>query len=123
VADMQVELVAVERKVWSGNASFVFARTVDGEIGILPEHEPLIAQLADSVVVRIDPDDGDSVTAAVHGGFLSVTADSVTVLAELAELADEIDVSRAREARDRSGENDDAVRRAEVRLAVAGETD
>jgi len=73
--------------------------------------------------VRIDPDDGDSVTAAVHGGFLSVTADSVTVLAELAELADEIDVSRAREARDRSGENDDAVRRAEVRLAVAGETD
>ncbi len=123
MADMQVELVAVERKVWSGNASFVFARTVDGEIGILPEHEPLIAQLADSVVVRIDPDDGDSVTAAVHGGFLSVTADSVTVLAELAELADEIDVSRAREARDRSGENDDAVRRAEVRLAVAGETD
>lgn len=123
MADMQVELVAVERKVWSGNASFVFARTVDGEIGILPEHEPLIAQLAHSVVVRIDPDDGDSVTAAVHGGFLSVTADSVTVLAELAELADEIDVSRAREARDRSGENDDAVRRAEVRLAVAGETD
>lgn len=127
MAEMQVDLVAVERKVWSGTAEFVFARTVVGEIGILPRHEPLIAQLEDAGTVRIDPTDGESVRAAVHGGFLSISPEGVTILAELAELSDEIDVSRAQQARDRADDDDAEGRaakaRAQARLSAAGESD
>jgi F-type H+-transporting ATPase subunit epsilon len=126
VAEMQVELVAVERKVWSGTAEFVFARTSVGEIGILPRHEPLIAQLVDAGMVRIDPSEGgESVRAAVFGGFLSMDGEKLTILAEEAELADEIDVSAAQQERDRADESDAAGRadkaRAQARLAAAGQ--
>ena len=92
---MAVELVAVERRVWSGKASFVFARTTVGEIGILPGHEQTLAQLEEAGVVRIDGVDGSPTTVAVHGGFLHVTPESVTILAESAEIGEEIDVARA----------------------------
>jgi F-type H+-transporting ATPase subunit epsilon len=122
---MQVDLVAVERKVWSGTAEFVFARTSVGEIGILPHHEPLIAQLTDAGMVRIDPSDGESVRAAVFGGFLSMDGEKLTILAEEAELGDEIDVSAAQQERDRADSDDAAGRatkaRAEARLAAAGQ--
>ncbi|HEY2225077.1 F0F1 ATP synthase subunit epsilon [Actinomycetospora sp.] len=125
MAEMQVDLVAVERKVWSGTADFVFARTSVGEIGILPHHEPLIAQLTDAGMVRIDPSDGESVRAAVFGGFLSMDGEKLTILAEEAELADEIDVSSAQQERDRADEDDASGRaakaRAEARLAAAGQ--
>jgi F-type H+-transporting ATPase subunit epsilon len=121
---MTVELVAVERRIWSGKATFVFARTTVGEIGILPGHEPTLAQLEDAGVVRVDSTDGTSLTLAVHGGFLSVTPENVTVLAEYAELADEIDVSRARSALDRADESEPegaaASARAQARLKAAG---
>ena len=52
MAEMTVELVAVERRLWSGKASFVFARTTVGEIGVLPGHEPTLAQLEEAGVVR-----------------------------------------------------------------------
>src|SRR6185312_5881388 len=102
MADMHVELVAVERRLWSGEANFVLARTTVGEIGVLPGHEPTLAQLEEAGVVRIDGTDGTSTTLAVHGGFLSITPENVTVLAEFAEKAEEIDVSRARAALDRA---------------------
>jgi F-type H+-transporting ATPase subunit epsilon len=125
VAEMQVDLVAVERKVWSGTAEFVFARTSVGEIGVLPHHEPLIAQLTDAGMVRIDPSDGESVRVAVFGGFLSMDGEKLTILAEEAELADEIDVSAAQQERDRADESDAAGRadkaRAQARLAAAGQ--
>lgn len=125
MAEMQVDLVAVERKVWSGTAEFVFARTSVGEIGILPHHEPLIAQLTDAGMVRIDPSDGESVRAAVFGGFLSMDGEKLTILAEEAELSDEIDVSAAQQERDRADSDDAAGRatrdRAEARLAAAGQ--
>lgn len=125
MAEMQVELVAVERKVWSGTAEFVFARTAVGEIGILPRHEPLIAQLVDAGMVRIDPTDGESVRAAVFGGFLSMDGEKLTILAEEAELGEEIDVSAAQQARDSASEDDAEGRaekaRAEARLAAAGQ--
>jgi F-type H+-transporting ATPase subunit epsilon len=127
MAEMTVDLVAVERKIWSGQASFVFARTTVGEIGILPGHEPTLAQLDESAVVRVDGTDGSTTTLAVHGGFLHVTGESVTVLAEYAELADEIDVSRARDALQRADESDPdgaaAAARANVRLKAAGATE
>lgn len=124
MAEMTVELVAVEKRLWSGKASFVFARTTVGEIGVLPGHEPTLAQLEQAGIVRIDGTDGSSTTAAVHGGFLHITPDGVTVLAESAELSDDIDVSRARDALNRADTSEPegaaAAARAEVRLAAAG---
>jgi F-type H+-transporting ATPase subunit epsilon len=124
MADMHVELVAVERRLWSGEASFVLARTTVGDIGVLPGHEPTLAQMEEAGVVRIDSTDGGRMTVAVHGGFLSITPEGVTILAEFAELSDEIDVSRARSARDRADTSDPegaaAAKRAEARLRAAG---
>jgi F-type H+-transporting ATPase subunit epsilon len=124
MANMTVELVAVERRIWSGEANFVLARTTVGEIGVLPGHEPTLAQLEDTAVVRVDGTDGTSTTLAVHGGFLSITPGTVTVLAEYAELAGEIDVPRARNALQRADGSDPsgaaAAARANVRLKAAG---
>lgn len=118
MANMSVQLVAVERRLWSGEASAVVAQTTEGEIGILPGHEPMLGQLVEGGIVKITTAEGGVVTAAVHGGFLSVTAGTVSVLAESAELAHEIDVAQAR-ADVRSG---DGQSRARARLRAAGET-
>jgi F-type H+-transporting ATPase subunit epsilon len=125
VAELHVELVAADRKIWSGEARMVIARTLDGEIGILPGHIPVLGVM-ESGPVRIDTTDGESIMAAVHGGFLSVADNVVSILAEVAELADEIDVARAQaaleEARSDGTEADaDAQRRAETRLRAAGQ--
>ena len=121
--ELRVELVAPDRRVWSGTAQMVIARTSEGEIGILPGHEPVLALLVTGQVTVRTADD-DSVLAAVHGGFLSVSDDTVSILAEVAELPDEIDVARAESALGEVGEmgedDDDARRRAETRLRVAG---
>jgi F-type H+-transporting ATPase subunit epsilon len=119
---MTVELVAVERRVWSGKATFVFARTTVGEIGILPGHEQTLAQLEEAGIVRIDGVDGPPTTVAVHGGFLHVTPENVTILAESAEIGNEVDVSRARSSLSRADESepDGAAARAQVRLKAAG---
>ena len=124
MAEMTVELVAVERRLWSGTANFVLARTTVGEIGVLPGHEPTLAQMEEAGIVRIDRTEGGSLTAAVHGGFLSITPETVTVLAEFAELSEEIDVSRARNALNRADASEPegaaAAKRAQVRLRAAG---
>jgi F-type H+-transporting ATPase subunit epsilon len=128
MASMHVELVSVERKLWSGEATAVFARTAEGELGILPGHTPLLGALEPGWIVRIDRvEEGDSLKVAVHGGFLSVRKDGVSVLAEVAELAEDIDVGRARAALDRAGSDDGpeawaARERAKARLRAAGET-
>jgi F-type H+-transporting ATPase subunit epsilon len=83
---MQVELVSIEKALWSGEAKFVRARTVEGELGILPGHAPLLGQLAEGYPVRIDAVNGASITVNVDGGFLSVRPDGVSVLAESAEV-------------------------------------
>lgn len=124
MAEMTVDLVAVERKIWSGRASYVGARTTEGDIGILPGHAPTLAQLDTAAVVRVEGTDGRWTTLAVHGGFLHITADGVTVLAEFAELAEEIDVPRARDALRRAEGGGDVLAaagaRANVRLRAAG---
>ncbi len=123
---MHVELVSIEEPIWSGDASAVFARTVTGSIGILPSHAPLLAALAPGFSVRIDTDSGDSLNVAVHGGFLSVRKDGVSVLAEQAEMSDDIDVSRARQQLESNNPDDGpeaeaAHNRALARLRAAGE--
>jgi F-type H+-transporting ATPase subunit epsilon len=120
--------VAVERKIWSGEATMVIARTTEGELGVLPGHAPLLGELAEGGVVTIRTESGDDVVVAAHGGFLSVTERGVSILAETAEISTEIDVERAREALRRAedaGDDPDAVeaaRRAQSRLRAAGES-
>jgi len=116
VAEMAVELVAVERRLWSGKGTTVIAQTTEGEIGILPGHEPMLGQLVEGGVVTIRTAD-DTVIAAVHGGFLSVTADKVSVLAETAELAHEIDVEQAKA--DLGAEDEEERVRAAAKLRAA----
>lgn len=77
---LQVELVAADRKVWSGEAASVSARSTEGDLGILPGHAPLLLVLVEGEV-RIDTGAGkESVT--IDGGFLSVDHDRVTIVAE-----------------------------------------
>ena len=84
---LRVEVVAVEQKVWTGEAELVTARTTEGELGIMPGHAPLLGQLAEPGQVRIRRTGGEELTWDVAGGFLSVTARGVTVLAESASPA------------------------------------
>jgi len=128
---MNVELVSPENVLWTGEATQILARTLDGDIAFLPGHAPFIGAL-DIAVVRVWPTDGQPVAFAVHGGFVEVSDSSVSVLSDVAELADEIDVDRAKAAQERAtaavaaDENDvvaaAANRRAHVRLVVAGAT-
>ncbi|MCW2656997.1 MAG: atpC [Jatrophihabitans sp.] len=126
MATMHVELVSIEAPIWSGEATAVFARTTVGELGILPGHTPLLGALAPGYPVRIDQEDGEPIRVAVHGGFLSVSKEGVSVLAEQAELAEDVDVARAREslnsADPEQGPEEEAARnRALSRLRAAGE--
>ncbi|QXG77010.1 F0F1 ATP synthase subunit epsilon [Modestobacter sp. L9-4] len=127
MATLQVELVAVEKMIWSGEASMVIARTTEGELGVLPGHAPLLGELAPGGVVTIRSESGDDLVVAAHGGFLSVTERGVSILAETAELSGDIDVERAREALRRAeaaGDDPEALaaaRRAESRLRAAGQ--
>ena len=126
MATMHVELVSIEAPIWSGEATAIYARSIDGELGVLPGHIPLIAALAPGFPVRVEQEGGDDLRVAVHGGFLSVTKDGVSVLAEQAELAQDIDVSRARDQLNRADpdkgpEGKAAHDRALARLRAAGE--
>jgi F-type H+-transporting ATPase subunit epsilon len=125
MATMEVELVAPDRIVWSGEAEMVSARTTEGDIGILPNHEPMLGVLVEHPV-KIKRTGEDELVAAVLGGFLSVTRDRVSILAESVELPDEIDASAARSELDGAGSDDEeakaAARRAAARLRAVGET-
>jgi F-type H+-transporting ATPase subunit epsilon len=82
-----VELVSVEAKVWSGEAEMVVARTTEGELAVLAGHAPLLGQLKEPSRVRVKTIGGDEVAYDLGGGFLSVTENGVTVLAESAHRA------------------------------------
>jgi F-type H+-transporting ATPase subunit epsilon len=81
---IKVEVVAVEEKIWSGEAEMLVARTTEGELGVLPGHAPLLGQLAEPGQVRVKLSGGQELAYDVSGGFLSVTGEGVTVLAETA---------------------------------------
>lgn len=82
---LHVELVAADQAVWTGEAKMVVAKTVEGEIGLLPGHEPMLAILA-SGVVRITLEGGEIIKASAEDGFLSIEKDVVTVVARHAAL-------------------------------------
>jgi F-type H+-transporting ATPase subunit epsilon len=83
---LRVDLVAADRAVWSGEAKMVIAKTVEGEIGLLPGHEPMLAILG-SGEVRITLPTGESIKATADDGFLSVEHDVITIVARAAQLA------------------------------------
>ena len=91
---MQVEVVSADRVVWSGTSSNIIAKTVEGEIGILPNHSPLLAVLEPSAVV-IFCDDGKREVVAVEGGFISVSQGRVSILSEYARLSTEMSLREA----------------------------
>jgi F-type H+-transporting ATPase subunit epsilon len=125
---LQVELVSPERILYSGEAEMVIARTVGGgEIAFLTGHAPFVGAL-DIATVTVRTPEGDELVA-VHGGFVEVSDDTVTILSDVAELASQIDVERAHAAADKADERakashdaeaEGAARRAHVRLAAAG---
>jgi F-type H+-transporting ATPase subunit epsilon len=92
---MQVALVEPEGELWSGSAELVIARTIDGEIGLLTGHAPVIGILYEGSMVQIRPDGGGpDVFAAVSGGFLSMADNRVSILARQAELGQDVDTSQ-----------------------------
>jgi len=118
-----LEIVTPERKVYEQDVDMIIVRGVEGELGILPNHIPLVTPL------RIAPLEvkkgGDRESIAVNGGFMEVRKDKVVILAESAELPGEIDVDRAKAARERAQQRLNAkredidFRRAEMALQRA----
>ena len=119
---VEVHIVTPERQVWSGEVQMLIARGVDGEVGILGGHAPLLVQLAIGPL-RLQRDDGSWQAAVVDGGFLHVTSEGgntrADVLARQAELAEEIDVEAARRTLEELQEGDDAAAQAEIARATA----
>jgi F-type H+-transporting ATPase subunit epsilon len=125
---LHVEVVSPERILWTGEADRVIARTIGGgELAFLTGHGPFVGAL-DIGTVRVHAEDGTDEVIAVHGGFVEVSHDRVTVLSDVAEVASQIDVERARAAKeraeaelrsDRTAEAESALRRAEVRISAA----
>ena len=93
---LQVALVVPDRELWSGEARTVIAKTTEGDIGVLGGHSPVFGILAEGSLVEILSDDAEPVRAAVSGGFLSVADDRVSILAERAQLSNEVNREEAR---------------------------
>jgi F-type H+-transporting ATPase subunit epsilon len=120
---LQVELVAADRTVWSGQATMVSAKTAEGDIGILRNHMPVLSLLVDGVV-EITPTEGEKLYGAVDGGFLSVANNRVSILSQHVELSHEIDLAAARAVVESGSAEDDEegaarVRHAEARIRAA----
>jgi F-type H+-transporting ATPase subunit epsilon len=121
--------VSPERILWQGDADMVIARTIGGgEIAFLTGHAPFVGAL-DIATVTVRAAEGADEVIAVHGGFVEVSNDNVTILSDVAEVASQIDVERARRAKadaeakqraDDDSEIEARLRRAEVRLSAAG---
>jgi len=131
---LHVELLMPDRSLWSGEASMVIAKTIDGDIGVLSGRAPVFGILSPGSMVRIQPAEGDEtgteVRAAVRDGFLSVTDNRVSILASVGQLADDVEVSAARADLDAASaeagstaaaEESVEVRYARARLRAAGE--
>lgn len=91
---LKVEIVAADRQVWAGDVINIIARTTEGDIGILPGHEPMMAALV-PCVVDIVTNDGRSETLAVDGGFISVTQSNVWILSQQGVMGEGVSLERA----------------------------
>lgn len=100
MSTLLLEIVTPERKVYAQEAEMVIVKGAAGELGILPNHIPLVTPL-NIAPVRVKRG-GSEDKIAVHGGFMEVRKDKVVILAEAAELPEEIDVERAQAAKARA---------------------
>jgi F-type H+-transporting ATPase subunit epsilon len=130
VATFRLEIVTAERMVFSDDVSAVIAWGVEGQLGILPHHAPLMTMLQPGdILIRKDKEEE---FFAISGGFLEVRPDKVIILADACERVDEIDIARAEEAKKRAQETmkaaplsadaaaaEAALRRSLARLKVA----
>ena len=120
---MRVEVVSADSVVWSGQATNIIAKTVDGDIGILPGHSPVLGLLVPGAVVIFIRDSNREIVA-VDGGFMSVNQDRVSILSEYARMAQEISLPEAErelaEATRRleSGDDDDETRQRFLRASA-----
>lgn len=89
----QVDVVSPEATVWSGEATFVVARTPDGEIGILADHEPVMGSLTTGSVI-IESETGERTAIGVHGGFIQVLDNKVTLITDHARIATDVEAAR-----------------------------
>ena len=128
MATMQVEVVSPEKVLFSGEAKQVITRTLDGEIAFLPGHAPFLGALSECHT-RITLADDSVLDVAVHGGFVQVNGNTVSILSDIAELADQIDRERALRAKDAAelllqkehdAEAESALSRAHARLNATG---
>jgi F-type H+-transporting ATPase subunit epsilon len=122
---LQVELVVPDGEIWSGEAQMVIAKTLEGDIGVLTGHAPVLGILAEGSVVRIRPEEGDEVSAAVSSGFFSIADDRVSILARQAQLSSAIDTAAAQAALDAAlgesgSEESTEVRYYRAQLVAAG---
>ena len=123
---MHVDIVSAEESIFSGTATFVLARATAGEVGILPRHVPMLVQLQPGEVM-VRAQEGDETLYYVSGGMLEVQPHVVTVLADTAVRARDLDEAAAAEAKrraeesleDRTAEMDYARAQAELAEAVA----
>jgi len=100
MASIRLDIVTAERAVYSEDVEMVIAPGVEGQLGILPHHAPLMTMLEPGELIV--KKSGDEFCLAVSGGFLEVRPDRVIVLADSAERAEEIDIARAEEAKRRA---------------------
>ena len=127
---IKLEIITAERQIFADDVNIVIAPGVEGILGILPHHAPLMTMLqpGELIIKR----DGEETYLTVTGGFLEVRPDKVIILADAAERSDEIDISRAEEAKKRAeerlksqvvdidrGRAEAALRRSLIRLKVA----
>ena len=128
MATMQVEVVSPEKVLFSGEAKQVITRTLDGEIAFLPGHAPFLGALSECHT-RITLADDSVLDVAVHGGFVQVSGNTVSLLSDIAELADQIDRDRALRAKEaaeallakeQDAEVESALSRAHARLNATG---
>ncbi|MGO0063682.1 F0F1 ATP synthase subunit epsilon [Brevibacillus fluminis] len=124
MSKLTIEVVTPERVVYSGEATMVIARGVEGDVGIMPNHMPLVTPLK-IAPVRIKTVGDKETVIAVSGGFMEVRGTQVAILAESAELPEDIDVERAKQAKNRAEQRlnekhpDLDIRRAERALQRA----
>jgi F-type H+-transporting ATPase subunit epsilon len=122
MAELEVHLVTPEREVWVGGASIVIARAIDGDVGILPGHAPMVAAM-DVGPLYIEAEGEGRLTAVVDGGFIHVVGTDdgtrIDILAEHAEFAEEITSEETRRFEERAAELRDAEHYAEARTELA----
>ena len=123
-----VEVVSPEKVLFSGEATMVVTRTLDGDIAFMAGHAPVLAALKENHT-RLHLEDGTVVDVAVHGGFVQVSKAGVSLLSDVAEMSEHIDLPRAQEAKARlealaaheqDAEVEAGLRRAHARISAAG---